>query len=632
MPGESVPQGLWLPPRVATLLVAASDALDRTRAQADYICDGVADDVEINAALLALPAGIQGRVVLSEGTFNIVDSITIPASNITLRGQGRSTFIDGDGLATGEHGIVISGVTNVCVKKLSIQTDNGGDKTCHAIFVSDGANDFEIEYVTIVASDSDGIHIEGTNIVFGYIHDCHIEGADDYGIQVNPDAGNYMHRLHIVSCDITGTGISGIYFAGRCHYALIDENIAYLCGLEGISILTSHHSIINNNILYQNTLNGISITSSDHCSINNNICYNNTRHGILLNNSGECLLEGNLCTLNDRLDTNTYDGIHLTDTCNDNMLNGNHCCNNHNHGIACYGERNGLAGNFCRENDRHGIYVAAAYCNINGNYCYFNSQDGAGTYHGICLGGDADLCNVTGNFCNNPTAARTQESGIYLEDQCVMVNIIGNYCSWGLGSGIELADGNDNCQIKSNYCYDNDDYGIELLGPTAAPSKCIVAGNLLLGNGGALLDNGALTQVLDDNEGIDVIDIKVYRTVKNTSGVQRVAGDVVIIKGIATAIEFTTTAVQGDDKVYGMVAETIANNASGYVLVKGFTAALKVDGTIDIAIDDILGTFTTACIAMKAAAGDQGFALALEGYATDNSDGVIDAYIKSPWD
>ncbi|GAI16405.1 unnamed protein product, partial [marine sediment metagenome] len=99
MPITSVPQGLWVPPRIATLFVAANDALDRSRAQCDFLCDGIADDVQINEALNALPAGVQGRVVLSEGTFNIVDPIVIPANNITLRGQGRSTFINGDGLA-----------------------------------------------------------------------------------------------------------------------------------------------------------------------------------------------------------------------------------------------------------------------------------------------------------------------------------------------------------------------------------------------------------------------------------------------------------------------------------------------------------------------------------------------------
>lgn len=490
MPGESVPQGLWLPPRVATLFVAANNALDRSRAQADFLCDGIADDVQINEALNALPAGVEGRVVLSEGTFNIVNPIVIPANNITVRGQGRSTFIDGDGLATGEHGIVISGVTSCCIKKLAIQTENGGGKTCHCIFVEDGANNFEIEYVTIVNSDSDGIHIEGTSILFGYIHNCHIEGADDYGIQVNPAAANFIYRLHIVGCDITATGISGIYFAGRCHYALLEGNIVFLTGLEGIQILTSHHSTINNNISYQNTQDGISITSTDHCSANNNICYNNTRHGISLNNSDECILEGNICTLNDSGDTATYNGIYLNNTSTDNLLTGNHCCNNHNYGIACYGARNNIVGNFCHENDQHGIHIAAAECSINGNYVYHNSVDGAGTYHGINLAAGADKCQVNSNFCNDNGAL--QEDGIHLEDGASEVQIVGNRCYNGMGDGIQLVANNDYCLIKDNYCSENDDYGIAISAATCDHN--IVENNELVGNvTGQISDGGTDT-------------------------------------------------------------------------------------------------------------------------------------------
>ena len=119
---------------------------------------------------------------------------------------------------------------------------------------------------------------------------------------------------------------------------------------------------------------------------------------------------------------------------------------------------------------------------------------------------------------------------------------------------------------------------------------------------------------------------------KNTSGGALAAGDVVILKAVAAGNEITTTVNQGDDNVYGMVAEVIADAAYGLVQVKGKTTVLKVNGTVDIAVGDILGTYTAAGISMKAGAGDQGFARALEAYAVADSAGVIDAYIKSPWD
>ena len=45
-----------LAPRTATLVVAAADASAASQARADYVCHGIADDVEIQAAIDSLPA------------------------------------------------------------------------------------------------------------------------------------------------------------------------------------------------------------------------------------------------------------------------------------------------------------------------------------------------------------------------------------------------------------------------------------------------------------------------------------------------------------------------------------------------------------------------------------------------
>lgn len=488
-----VPQGLWLPPRVATLLVAASDALDRTRAQADYICDGAADQVQINAALNALPAN-GGRVMLSEGIFTIDDPITIPANNITLEGQGRSTFIDGDGLATGEHAIVISGVTHTAIKKLAIQTQDGAGKTCHCIALSNGCNSFTIESVTIVDSDSNGIDISGTNILDGIIRDCSIEDVDDTGIYCSMTGGNFMLRLHVLDCFITSCGLDGMKLYD-VDYGLLEGNVCYSNGNNGIYVLNTNYITIDDNTCILNTERGIYFLGVDNSTVEDNLCYSNTEHNIHIGGtSSHNVVEGNQCI---SANSATSDGIEVDDNCHENSITGNGCIGNGRWGIYVSGDRNEITGNHVCTSGDDGIFITGSYCLISSNYVYDNSQDTAGACHGIRLSGAADLCNVIGNYCNNPVEGvevRHQESGIYLGDQCVMVNIIGNYCSWGLGSGIELSDRNDDCQIKDNYCYDNDDYGIELLGPTAAPARCVAKNNRLLGNGaGCILDNGTDT-------------------------------------------------------------------------------------------------------------------------------------------
>ena len=121
-----------------------------------------------------------------------------------------------------------------------------------------------------------------------------------------------------------------------------------------------------------------------------------------------------------------------------------------------------------------------------------------------------------------------------------------------------------------------------------------------------------------------------FTLMTNTSGGDLVRGDVVVLKAAAAGNEITTTVNQGDDMVFGMLDEDIVDTAAGYVQTEGKTTVLKVNGTVAIAIGDPLGTLNAVQIAMKAAAGDMAFAIALEAYAGADSLGVIDALLIKP--
>ena len=134
-----------------------------------------------------------------------------------------------------------------------------------------------------------------------------------------------------------------------------------------------------------------------------------------------------------------------------------------------------------------------------------------------------------------------------------------------------------------------------------------------------------------NNGGIPSLSEKKYAKMTNTSGGVLGVGEVVVFKAVAAGDEVTTTVNQGDDLVFGMVtANGMGSGTDGYVQTLGKTTKLKVDGTDDIAIGDFIATFTTVKISAKANAGDMAFAIALEGYTTNDSSGVIDALLITP--
>ena len=73
-------------------LLAGTSTAGWTEADCDYLCDGTADDVEINAAIQASPA-TGGEIVILDGTYDITTTITVSKNNVMLTGNGMSTKI-----------------------------------------------------------------------------------------------------------------------------------------------------------------------------------------------------------------------------------------------------------------------------------------------------------------------------------------------------------------------------------------------------------------------------------------------------------------------------------------------------------------------------------------------------------
>ncbi len=460
----------------ATLSVAAVDSLNPGRA--DYQCDGTADEVEINAALASLPAA-GGKVILMEGTFTLADSIVIPASYITLEGQGWGSFIDGDGLATTEHGIVISGFSYVHIKNLRIQTEDGGGKVCHCIFIEDGANEFVIDRVCIFESDSNGIHIEGTAINKGWIQDCYIEGADDNGIFEDMDAGNLTQNLIIKKNTIHSCGVDGIHFwstGAPDENCIIEGNNIASCVGCGMYIWEGLYFAISGNVISGTTnAYGMRLRQVQESTISDNVVDGSEMSCILLETSPLNVVDGNYLTDSQNA---LADGIEVDAGSTDSKISGNYILDSGRYGIHCLGARSTITDNSVIRSGDHGIYVRDVEIQVNGNYVYDTGQDAAGTYHGIILTADADRCQINDNHIDDP--GDSTENGIHLADGAVEVQINDNYIYNLMGDGIMLTGHNLDCQITGNQCNQCDDSGIVVADES---DRVVITGNTCLQNG-----------------------------------------------------------------------------------------------------------------------------------------------------
>lgn len=316
--------------------------------------------------------------------------------------------------------------------------------------------------------------------------------------------------------------------------------------------------------------------------------------------------------------------------------------NNGSHGIFLYndGTTEAQALNFtynvvtCDSNGANGMLVDRNSNNSNEQLQEFsitNCNFSENTINGLFLDSSASntpfYANVVGCSADDNT-----EDGIKINTSGVQVlgcrtenNLADNYDVSATGTGVSLLVG-----CISNGSLSAQEYNI-------GNNVVVIACNY--------------TDFAPDEEpsqGINYTGINDFRTVflntrdtpiterrihlfRNDSGSTINAGDVVTYATNATGDRITRTTTVGDRKVWGVAPSQIASGSNGSVIISGFYTQVNVNGTTDIAVGDYLCTYSEAGIAQKATTtGQVVFAIALEAYTTNDSNGFIDAYII-PW-
>ncbi len=211
--------------RVATKVVAASDSSAVDKAQADYVCDGTDDQVEIEAAI----GSGSCRVVLCVGTFycrrasDWSAAIRITANDVILEGQGGATVLKIPDTTNYHSGIIkISGL-RVMVRNMTLdgnQANQGAyDQTGISIYYDTVTSGFST-VDNVIAHDfkSYGVYLNSADR-------CTVKNSRLYDMGTVGQVG-----LDVWACsDCTFThneiyGVEGMRIRGASWRLTIDHN------------------------------------------------------------------------------------------------------------------------------------------------------------------------------------------------------------------------------------------------------------------------------------------------------------------------------------------------------------------------------------------------------------------------
>ena len=256
-----------------------------TADQCDYLCDGTDDQVEINAAIAALPA-TGGKIVLLDGAYNITANITDNGKAPTeLCGTeaARLTFTVGAKIAFYQANCSIHDLTLIGVSTTEAQD--------------------------VVYTQSDNIHIYNLHIIKGTIH-C-------YAASNTRITNNKIDNINSVCWGIYVYGNHGIIISGNhisdAYYGInifggsranIVNNVIINARYRSVYFDSCEDVVVTDN----NLVNNFGTNTDDYCTIHCKTCF-------------QMLFNGNNITV-----TQSSTGIFhciIFDNCDRSMLHNN---------------------------------------------------------------------------------------------------------------------------------------------------------------------------------------------------------------------------------------------------------------------------------------------------------------------
>lgn len=527
-------------------------------ANADYITDGVADDVQINQAITAANASGGGVVFLKDGTFNTVAQI-VTKSNVMIMGMGMgNTIVKGANAVYNLIGTVRIGTTvtlnnNISVRDISFESQHDSIlQISNTSQVSILNCEFYYSGITTPVSES---------FVINYCNDVLVQGnylrnLTGNGIQIN--ATSYFSVIGNVINGVVDLDTDGID---------IDVDFLYTS-----SIISSYGTITGNTI--RNCVNGMRLENGTDFAVSGNNVYGSSDTGIYCNTSN------GLSLLNVTISGNTIDN----------------CVNN---GIAVVGGSSDVKGvviignaiTNCGQvggvNIRSGIQVAAANVSVVGNYlvsCGGNDADGGGIVlykqNNVFVQGNTIQASTYGIRVWNGSGMVTY-TGVMLLNNMMIGSVSADYVDAITQPGVVIMSNNANgIGIRQAAPTAQMHLGAGTASASASPLKFTTGTNLTTAEAGAVEYDGV--QMYFTPSGTSRRSIATYLSGRATAQVA----------AVASVLALTVGATDATFQVSANVNVTAAVTAS-FTCTCTYTDETNTSRTLTLNFSNISGTLLT---------------------------------------
>lgn len=287
----------------------------RNGSNADYIADGVADEVEIQAAIDAVNAAGGGTVFIRKGTYNTAAEILMK-SNVELVGESKAqTIIKG---AVTDHNLIkttISGTTktvysNIAIKNLALESRQG---SCMVINNTNGLILENLKvYFTVTTPIRQGIYLQHCKNVV--IRNNTLSALTGNGISVTA-TDNFTIADNIIEGNATTDD-------------LIDVDIDFS---DTILIPSNYGTIIGNVCRGGARGNGIRVESSNYITVTGNTVTDQSSvagSGIIINQHSAVPSMTNVVVSNNSVSNCAQNGIYTSGAGLTNILISNNTITN----------------------------------------------------------------------------------------------------------------------------------------------------------------------------------------------------------------------------------------------------------------------------------------------------------------